>query len=90
MPAENPYSNYAPSPFGPARIQFNFDPSDTVDLQYVTTGIYIGGSGDLRFISAGTGLPAVQRNVVAGAYYPICVTRVRTTGTTATDLLGYA
>lgn len=65
---------------------FPITPSDTVNLPGATTGgIYVGTGGTLTvtFLSGAT----VQLTVPAGLA-PIVVTRVWSTGTTATGLSG--
>lgn len=72
----------APSPDG-----FDITPSDSTDLAYVTRAIYVGGTGNLKVTRLG-GAVLTYYGVPAGMMYPIRVTRVWATGTTATHLIG--
>lgn len=65
-------------------------PSDTVDLPVITRGIYVGGAGDLTVNLAGQdgslSNPVLFKAVPVGTTLWIKATRVKATGTTATDL----
>ena len=61
-------------------------PSDTVDLSAPCNAIYVGGAGALTVITVGgetVAFPAVP----AGAIIPIRATRIKATGTVATNLV---
>lgn len=75
---------------GPAETLFTITPSDTVDVAFVTTGIYVGTAGDLAVIDRRTQSIVIFRSVPAGSILPIRVDRVRATGTTAGNLVGLA
>jgi hypothetical protein len=61
-------------------------PADGTDLSYTTRGIYVGGAGDISVISPqGTTITFV--GVPVGTILPICVNRIKSTGTTATNLV---
>lgn len=62
--------------------------SDTVNLTYVTRGIYVGVGGDISAEGAISGTAVVFKGAVAGSVLPLQVTRVNSTATTATDLVG--
>ena len=72
----------------PARTGFAITPSDDADLTVATRGIYVGGGGDITvdFVDSGTSI--VLASVVAGTVLPIRVSRVYSTGTSATNLVG--
>ena len=66
--------------------------SDTAVLspgaQYPNAGpaiLYIGGTGNLSVVTEG-GQTVLFRNVPVG-FFPVSVTKVRSTGTTATNIL---
>lgn len=61
-------------------------PSDSANLSKgATKGIYIGGAGDLSVIlSSGTTIAFTGLSV---GFHPISATRVRATGTTATNIV---
>lgn len=60
-------------------------PNDSTSI-IKTLGIYVGGAGDIAVVMA-DGTQATFKNVSAGVVLPISVTRVKLTGTTATNLL---
>lgn len=63
-------------------------PSDTVDLTIKPTrGLWVGGGGNVAVLMSALGTSLVFQNVGAGVLLPISVTRVLTTGTTATNIL---
>lgn len=62
-------------------------PSDTADQSY--RAIYVGGAGNVSVVTAGGNTVTFTAPPV-GTIIPIDVTRVRSTGTTATLLLGLA
>lgn len=55
--------------------------SDTLDLSYSTTGVYVGTAGDLH-VTMLDGQDVTFKAVPAGAVLPIQVTRLWLTGTT--------
>lgn len=62
-------------------------PSDTVDLaQGATMGLYIGETGNVSVILAG-GTTVLFSSLSGGMVHPISVTRVRASGTTATNIV---
>lgn len=66
--------------------------SDTVDIpayqgQKATRGLYVGVGGDIKMTMA-DGVPVTRKNVVGGITHPWSVTRIWSTGTTATDMIG--
>jgi hypothetical protein len=73
----------------PARNAAAVTPSDTVDLPYVSRGIYVGGLGNLKVVMASPmGDATVTFTAVpVGVLLPIAVSRVMATGTTAANLV---
>lgn len=66
-------------------------PSDTVDIAYPSgtrygRWIYVGGAGDLK-VKLADGSDATFTAVSVGVFHPIAVTRVYSTGTTATGII---
>lgn len=68
-------------------------PSNTADIPYVGGGdinwpcvLFIGGAGNLRVLTAG-GDDVTFTGVLAGSFLPVQVTRVFSTGTTATNIV---
>lgn len=67
------------------------DPSAAdVTLDYATTGLFIGTSGDLAVVFAGnaTDESVILKNVAGGVPLPFSVCKVLMTGTTAQDIVG--
>ena len=63
-------------------------PSDTVDLDYRTAGIYCGASGDV-VLMGDDGIQATF-TVATGVILPVYnIKRVMATGTTATNLVAF-
>jgi|TARA_R110000868_G_scaffold240837_1_gene495390 hypothetical protein len=68
-------------------------PSDTVEIPSVTGGtsnngcvLYIGGFGDLKVLTVGGDLITFV-GVNGGTFFPVQVTMVYSTGTTATGII---
>ena len=87
MPATDDFLTFSPDISGPAGNGADIVPNNTVDFERVTRGIYVGGAGNLRVTFVG-GQTVTLFNVVAGMIYPLRVSRVWATGTTATNLVG--
>lgn len=60
-------------------------PSDTTVLT-ATKGLYVGASGDV-VVTMFNGVDATFKGLAAGIIHPISVTKVKATGTTATNIL---
>lgn len=71
----------------PARRGFSITTSDTTDLTAETRAIYVGAAGDLALILS-SGDAVTLAGVAGGSILPLRVTRVKATGTTATQLVG--
>ena len=61
-------------------------PSDTVDLEYVTRGVYVGVSGNVAAVMA-SGEVVVFVAMAAGIIHPLSVSRINSTSTDATNLV---
>lgn len=61
-------------------------PSDSVDLPRLTRGLWVGGAGTLAAVMQNNQMP-VALTVPAGAWLPMAVRRVNSTGTTATAIV---
>ena len=72
----------------PAANGLAITPSDTTDLPNDIRGLLVGGAGNVKvdFIGVGTGI--VLTGLLAGTIYPVQVSRVYVTSTTATSLVG--
>ena len=62
-------------------------PSNTEDLTYVTRAIWVGGAGSVNVITAG-GQTVLIVGVQAGTLLPLRVTRVLSSSTSATSIVG--
>ncbi|WP_375599371.1 hypothetical protein [Devosia sp. Naph2] len=62
-------------------------PNDDTDLTIVTRAVYVGGSGNLAVIMQ-SGAELTFENVSDGQLLPIRVSRIKSTGTTATSIVG--
>jgi hypothetical protein len=62
-------------------------PSDTVDLTYATTRVWIGGAGDIQVTFADNAAATVIAAVPVGTMLPIRVRRIWSTNTTATNIV---
>lgn len=70
---------------GPAKNALAVTPADATEFTVETRGIWVGGAGDLAVTMVGGGNVTFV-GVPAGTLLPICVTHVRSTGTTATSI----
>ena len=52
-----------------------------------TRGVYVGGAGNIKVDMAYSGTAITFTGVLAGSFLPIQVTRIYSTGTTATDMV---
>lgn len=81
-------ANYDQGWTAPARQALAVTPSDSVDLVGGPfRGLWVGGAGNVSVILAGDSAPVTLVGVQAGSLIPVQVKRVRTTLTTATDLV---
>lgn len=83
----DPYRDVRGDVASPAIHAAAITPNDSVDLEFPTRSIFVGGDGNLAVIMKG-GETVTFTGVVAGMVYPIRVTRVLATGTTAANLVG--
>lgn len=60
--------------------------SDTVDLTHVSRYIYVGGAGDITLVTS-KGDTVLLKAVPIGAMLPIRASKIKLTGTTATNLV---
>lgn len=71
----------------PGEHAFAITPNNSTDLEHVTRGIWVGGAGNLN-VDLWGGETVLFSGIAAGTLLPLCVTRVRSTSTTATLLVG--
>lgn len=80
----------AQPPTHPATRAFAISKSDTVDCAEVTRAVYIGGDGDIAVIMADGGSPVTFVGLTAGTLLPIRISRLMSTNTDATYVVGLA
>lgn len=71
----------------PAEAAHAITPSDTLALPTATRAVYVGGAGNLR-VRLVNGDTVTLPGVGGGMIYPLRVSHVLATGTTATGLVG--
>lgn len=71
----------------PAQHAFAITPDDNIDLAESTRGLYVGTAGNVTCITA-DGDTVVFKNLAAGVVHAISVSRVKSTGTGALDIVG--
>lgn len=83
------FSNYQAGLDSPASNAFDAYAlkSDTVDLTTFTRAIYTGSGGNIKVDMVGSGTVTFV-SVPAGAVLPIRISRLYSTGTAATDVIG--
>jgi len=72
----------------PYRHAAAVSPSDTVDLTNVTRAIYIGVTGDVTLITANSET-VLLKGALAGSVIRVQASRIKATGTTATNLVAF-
>ena len=84
--AEDPYSSFARVASLPASAVEMITPNDAVDLERVTLALNVATPGIVR-VTTREGTVA-DVHVAAGVAFPLRVSRVWSTGTTATGIRG--
>ena len=89
MPQILPFITHPVTPNSPALRLAAVVPSDDSDLPDAIRSLYVGTGGDVVMVDT-SGNTVIHKNVGSGAYLgPFNVARVKATGTTALDLVGY-
>lgn len=86
---QDSFENHATSLVAPAGTGFAITPADGSDLAEVTRSIYVGGAGAVSATMA-SGATVTFLGLAAGTILPIRARRIRSTGTTATAIIGLA
>ncbi|MCK5292788.1 MAG: hypothetical protein KAR39_12335 [Thermoplasmata archaeon] len=81
------FEHYSEGLESPASNAMAIIPSDTIDLEQTTRGLYVGSSGNVKVTMAG-GQTILFGGLLAGMIYPLRVTRVYLTDTEATGIVG--
>lgn len=71
----------------PAVGGFAVTPNDVADLPFLTRALYVGGAGALQ-VTLKNGDIVTLSGALAGSYHPVRASRVWSTGTTATLIVG--
>lgn len=71
---------------GPATKAVAVTPNDANDLAYVAKRLWVGGAGNVTLITLG-GDTVEYASVPAGTYLNVRASRVKATGTTATNIV---
>jgi hypothetical protein len=82
----DPFSNHESGLTSPARNAAAVTPNDSTDLPTAARGLYIGGAGNVKVTMQG-GQDVTFTALAVGVWYPLSVTRVWSTGTTATNIV---
>lgn len=82
--ATNPFADRPHVSGGPCDNATAVTTSDTNDLAVVTRALYIGVSGDVVAIVGGN---SVTFKAVPVGYLPVCASRIKATGTRATNII---
>lgn len=85
----NPFANHEPSDTSAAIGSYVVTPSDSIDLTQSIRAITIGGTGGtVSYISSRDGQTYATAFLPSGTYV-LFASRIRATGTTATDITGW-
>lgn len=86
MPAIEDFK-FGTGPLGSAEDFAVITPSDGTDLAFRCRALYVGTAGNVSVLAADGSTAVVFKNVPSGSVLMIRTTRVRATGTTATDIV---
>lgn len=89
MPKDN-FQNSSDSLIAPAQVCFHVTPHDTQELEAVTKAIYVGQGGDVTLRAVDSTSDTIFRNVQTGSILDVRVSAIRSTGTSASDIVGLA
>ena len=89
MPPIDAYKSRPRQADEPSGVAHTIVPHDTNDLPFTTRGIYFGGTGNVT-VQMMNGVTQLFSNLPGGFVLPIRVTKVLSTGTTATLMVALA
>ena len=87
MPISDTFREFQPGLSSPVEGGFDVTPSDGIDLPTTTRAVMVTGAGALAVILK-NGDAITLPGLTPGVIYPIRVTQVAATGTTATGIKG--
>jgi hypothetical protein len=76
----------SPDPTAPMTHLAAVTPHDTNDLAFLSRGVYVGVTGNLAVLDA-AGNAVTITSLAAGVWHPLRLSRIKSTGTTATSIL---
>lgn len=86
MPSSDTFSRFKTLPVDPATSATEVTPHNTNDLTYITRALYVGVGGDVKVNMADSGTVTFV-GVPTGTILAVRVSRVYSTGTTATNIV---
>jgi len=86
MPATDAFSRQQTQSNDPHSNAVVVSPSDSADLGYVTRGVYVGTTGNMKVTMQDSGT-VLFTGIPAGTTLPIRVTRIWSTTTTASTII---
>lgn len=87
MPATDQFSYHGETLTSPADNAVAVTPHNSTDFTYASRALYVGGAGNVSVEMVGGQSAVIFVGVQAGSVLPIRVTRVNSTGTTATSIV---
>lgn len=84
----NPFETHEPGVTASAIGAYAVTPNDSTDLTQTIRAVTINGSGTVSFVSSIDGQTYTTGALPVGSY-PLFASRIRSTGTTATDITGW-
>lgn len=87
MPPTDRFDKHAAGLMTPADDGFAITPHDTNDLARTPRSIYVGGAGNIVLVTF-KGTELTFNGLAAGSVLPVRANKVKSTGTTATGLVG--
>ena len=88
MATNDRYSANSSGMTGPGDDAFTVTPSDTVDFTVMARALYVGTTGNVVVVTRG-GTTLTFSSVPAGMIIPIRCSRVNSTNTTASNIVGF-
>lgn len=81
------FQSHADGLDSPAKNAAAVTPNDSTDLTNTARALYIGGAGNVTLDTAGGQTSVAFTGLTAGTILPVRTARVRSTGTTATNIV---
>ena len=81
------YGSLPDRPSDSSSIAYTVSKSDSIALNPIPRGLYIGTGGNVTLRPVGSNADVIYKNVPAGGYLSIRAVFVRATGTTAADIV---